>query len=56
MLTLVINPGGTRRVVTIAEALYHLGVESCRPKHIPKPTPEERRRRRRRLERAGGTV
>ncbi|MEN6343141.1 MAG: hypothetical protein ABFC89_11355 [Methanospirillum sp.] len=44
MLTLVINPGGTRRVVTIAEALYHLGVDVRRPSHCPERTPEERRR------------
>ena len=27
MLPVVIDPGGTRRVVTIAEALYYLGVD-----------------------------
>ena len=33
VLTLVINPGGTPRVVTIAEALYHLGVDIRGPNH-----------------------
>ncbi len=51
MLTLVINPGGTRRVVTIAEALYHLGVDIRGPNHRPERTPEEKRRHRAELRR-----
>ncbi len=51
MLTLVINPGGTRRVVTIAEALYYLGVEIRVPNHRSERTPEERRRHRAELRR-----
>ena len=51
MLTLVINPGGTRRVVTLAEALYYLGVDIRVPNHRPDRTPEERRRHRAELRR-----
>ena len=47
MLTLVINPGGRPRVVSIAEALYHFGVDISRPNHCPERTPEERERHRR---------
>ncbi len=43
MLSLVINPGGTRRVVTIAEALYYLGVDIRGPDHRPERTPEDTR-------------
>lgn len=51
MLTLVITPGGTRRVVTIAEALYYLGFDIRGPSHRPERTPEERRRHRAALRR-----
>lgn len=51
MLTLVINPGGTRRVVTIAEALYYLGVDIRGPDPGPERTPEEERRHRAELRR-----
>ena len=45
MLTLVINPGGTARIVKIGEALLHLGVDISRPSHLPAMTPEEKRQR-----------
>jgi hypothetical protein len=45
VLTLVINPGGTARVVTIAEALLHFGVDVHRFDQAPEQTTEERRRR-----------
>ncbi len=51
MLTLVINPGGRRRVVTIAEALYLLGVDIHRSGQAPDRTPEERRRHKQQLAR-----
>ena len=51
MLPLVINPGGTRRVVTIAEALYYLGVDIRGPDHSLERTPEEERRHRAELRR-----
>lgn len=51
MLSLVINPGGTRRVVTIAEALYYLGVDIRGPDHSLKRTPEDTRRHRAELRR-----
>ena len=51
MLTLVLNPGGRRRVMSIAEALYRLGVDISRPSHCPARTPEERRRRKRETDR-----
>lgn len=44
MLTIVINPGGTRHIVTIAEAPYLLGHDIPRPNQSPERTPEERRR------------
>lgn len=44
MLTLVITPGGTRRVVTIAEALCYLGHDIHPRTLFPERTPEERRR------------
>jgi hypothetical protein len=58
MLPLVINEGGTRRTVTIAEALYHLGYDISRKGGWPELTEEELRRQkaiRRRASRQGGT-
>lgn len=43
VLTLVITPGGTRRVVTIAEALLLCGHDAHRWNERPTMTPEERR-------------
>ncbi len=51
MLTLVINHGGTARIVKIVEALYLLGVDIRRPSHCPEMTPEEKHLRRRELRR-----
>ncbi len=45
MLTLAINPGGERRVVTIAEALRHLGVDIHRRGRAPARAPDGRFRR-----------
>lgn len=44
MLPVVINPEGTARVVTIAEALYHLGYDVKRRGGWPERTEEELRR------------
>jgi hypothetical protein len=44
VLTIVINPGGRRRVVTIAEALYLFGIDMGRPSGKAARTAEERRR------------
>ena len=41
MLTLVLNPGGTARIVKIVDALLYLGVDINRPHHCPEMTPEE---------------
>ena len=51
MLTLVLNPGGTARILKIVDALLYLGVDINRPHHCPEMTPEEKRRRRRELRR-----
>ena len=52
MLTLVINPGGRARVVTIARALDLLGVELYQqPGRRPERTPEERRQHQAQLSR-----
>jgi hypothetical protein len=45
VLTLVINPGGERRVVTIAEAMYHLGVDIYRQGRARERTPNGRQKR-----------
>ncbi|MEN6342203.1 MAG: hypothetical protein ABFC89_06535 [Methanospirillum sp.] len=58
MLPIVINSGGTARVVTIAEALYHLGYDIKRKGGWPERTEEELRLQkamRRRASRQGGT-
>jgi hypothetical protein len=44
MYPVVINPGGTSRTVTIAEALYHLGYDIKRKGGWPERTEEELRR------------
>ena len=53
MLTLVLNPGGTARIVKIVDALLYLGVDINRPHHCPEMTPEEKLRHRRELSRRG---
>ena len=45
MLTLVLNPDGTSRIVKIVDALLYLGVDINRPSHCPEMTPEEKRLR-----------
>ena len=57
MLTIVINPGGRRRVVPIAEALLYFGIDINRFTDYPDLTQEERHQRARQRQRAlqGGT-
>ena len=50
--TLVINPRGTSRIVSLEEACRHLGVDFARKNHAVYRTPAERAERHRQTERA----